>query len=303
MNQRRVLWLDVAKGITIILMMLGHTSIPKPINSFIFSFHMPLFFMASGWCTSWNNSTLRTFTVRKIKSLVVPFVIYSFLVLLIAWIIDYDSITLLSVIKNGWQGYALWFIPVLFLALVISRIVMTVPDKKIQVILAIALMFNGTVLRYNRISLPWTLSSVPYAAFLVLIGGWLKKISFIIDKPKWWRVLLLLLITIFISQNRRLDIAWNQITPVMLLTVGAVSGTLMVFSVSSYIDRYLPMFSKIFQLIGKETFVILSFSQILGFFVQFIIPCNKIVEYIIVFMLLALFAIVKNLIKSIFNIK
>lgn len=40
---KRSVWLDVAKGITIILMVLGHSSIPDGLSRFIYAFHMPLF--------------------------------------------------------------------------------------------------------------------------------------------------------------------------------------------------------------------------------------------------------------------
>ena len=47
-NHNRKQWLDIAKGIAIILMVIGHTSIPNIASNFIYAFHMPLFFIASG---------------------------------------------------------------------------------------------------------------------------------------------------------------------------------------------------------------------------------------------------------------
>lgn len=40
---KRNQWVDVAKGIAIILMILGHTAIPDSLFRFIYSFHLPLF--------------------------------------------------------------------------------------------------------------------------------------------------------------------------------------------------------------------------------------------------------------------
>ena len=70
-------WMDVAKGITILLMILGHAAIPEPLSNFIYSFHMPLFFIASGWMTNWDKYSINEFAIRKVKSLAVPFIIYS----------------------------------------------------------------------------------------------------------------------------------------------------------------------------------------------------------------------------------
>lgn len=41
-------YIDYAKGIGIILVILGHVSVPNPIITYIFSFHMPLFIFLSG---------------------------------------------------------------------------------------------------------------------------------------------------------------------------------------------------------------------------------------------------------------
>lgn len=46
----RIQWIDIAKGITIIAMIIGH-SVPygSSIRNLIFSFHMPLFFILTGY--------------------------------------------------------------------------------------------------------------------------------------------------------------------------------------------------------------------------------------------------------------
>ena len=60
MEYKRLKWLDIAKGLGIILMVLGHTSIPKFASDFIWSFHMPLFFIASGFTTNLGGGIYRT---------------------------------------------------------------------------------------------------------------------------------------------------------------------------------------------------------------------------------------------------
>lgn len=77
----RLKWLDIAKEITIILMVIGHTSIPDSFSRFIYAFHMPLFFIASGWTTNWNKYNYMEFAKRKFRSIMVPFMVYSVIVL------------------------------------------------------------------------------------------------------------------------------------------------------------------------------------------------------------------------------
>ena len=44
----RIVWIDIAKGIGVLLVVLAHTSINPHVNEWIGSFHMPLFVYLSG---------------------------------------------------------------------------------------------------------------------------------------------------------------------------------------------------------------------------------------------------------------
>lgn len=58
-TKQRLEWVDIAKGIAIILMIVGHEIGNKSIIALIFSFHMPLFFILSGYTsrpvTTWQK--------------------------------------------------------------------------------------------------------------------------------------------------------------------------------------------------------------------------------------------------------
>lgn len=50
MGSKRLDWIDIAKGIAIILVIVGHTvPNPSPLRHAIFSFHMPVFFILAGY--------------------------------------------------------------------------------------------------------------------------------------------------------------------------------------------------------------------------------------------------------------
>lgn len=98
----RVLWLDIAKGITIILMVIGHTSIPMSLSNFIWSFHMPLFFIASGWMTDWQKYSVGNFVIKKTPSILLPFAIYSIVVLIVKYLALGGGIWKNGCRKDGW---------------------------------------------------------------------------------------------------------------------------------------------------------------------------------------------------------
>lgn len=67
---------DIAKGLGIFLMVLAHAG--GPFIKFIYLFHMPLFFIISGYffkesCYS-NFQEVKTFIKKRLKSLYIPFI-------------------------------------------------------------------------------------------------------------------------------------------------------------------------------------------------------------------------------------
>lgn len=70
----RIDYFDIAKGIAILAVILGHCGgIPQWLINFIFSFHMPVFFFASGYFLKERNS--RENAVIKAKQLMVPYIV------------------------------------------------------------------------------------------------------------------------------------------------------------------------------------------------------------------------------------
>lgn len=206
-------------------------------------------------------------------------------------------------LTKGWQGYGLWFIPVLFIALLLSKIIMSAASNRVHLVFAIILMAVGASLKYVGISLPWTLASVPYATALIILGAKMKSIMPYIEYPRWWILALGFVVTCLISHFWRLDIAWNTITPVTLLTVGAVAGTLMMFTFSAYIVKYTKFTSRILQVVGKETYIILAFSQISIMLMNTYFPVNSIIKYCALIALLIIIKYLKDAINKLLNFK
>ena len=144
--QGRNYWLDVAKGVTIILMVLGHSSIPDVLSRFIYAFHMPLFFISSGWVTNFTKYNIVDFILHKARTLLLPYIIYSAVVLVLINYLDKSSFVLW--IKTGWGGYALWFIPVLYFALVISQFIYKLENRGIRLTILFIILVGAAVLSY-----------------------------------------------------------------------------------------------------------------------------------------------------------
>ena len=130
---KRLDYIDTAKGIGIILVVIYHHLLGAEfINNWISSFHMPLFFMITGYLYAFRDDYTKPvgeFIVQKLKGLMYPFVTLSFIVIL--WNAFFYNILFPSVTPENstleifWltittYGYhALWFVPCLFYSSVI----------------------------------------------------------------------------------------------------------------------------------------------------------------------------------------
>ena len=70
----RIAWIDVAKGIAILLMVIGHMEVGPYVRGLILTFHMPLFMILNGYLIK-EYDVRRTF-VRSVRTLLVPYFIF-----------------------------------------------------------------------------------------------------------------------------------------------------------------------------------------------------------------------------------
>lgn len=145
MEKKRILWLDCAKGVGILLVVIGHTIIAPIRNesyimNFIYSsiyyFHMPFMMFLSGISYEMfkkEQMAIRIQIKNKIQQLLIPYITYSILVVFLVWVLSLlpfiggyislygsETISLRSILMEiiiGGNTYAihLWYIYALFL--------------------------------------------------------------------------------------------------------------------------------------------------------------------------------------------
>lgn len=74
---KRTEWIDICKALAIYCMVLGHVGTAKPVSEFIHVFHMPVFFLLSGYCfNEVKNSNIGQLIAKRFKSLIVPYLVF-----------------------------------------------------------------------------------------------------------------------------------------------------------------------------------------------------------------------------------
>ncbi len=120
----RVIEVDYAKGIGILLVMFGHSIalMDNPLNIFILSFHMPLFFFCSGIVMKQGDNFI-DFIKKRVKNIGIAVMIQYLLYVIIGLLIDvawYKNATILSF--DYIRGMNNWFLYVMLISIVLTKI-------------------------------------------------------------------------------------------------------------------------------------------------------------------------------------
>ena len=131
MEKERIKWIDAVRGWAIVLVILGHTDLAnmnREIFVWIFSFHIPLFFVLSGLVFRIKEERYVDFFKNKIYTLLVPYLVFRILEIVIDvgyslllgdQMIRSDIINsvvgIFAQARNTSFESGLWFLPCLFL--------------------------------------------------------------------------------------------------------------------------------------------------------------------------------------------
>lgn len=282
-ENERVYWIDITKGIAIILVVIGHTicygNTGPIIKSVIFSFHMPLFFIMSGYTASLPSSTedLGKKTRKIALSLIIPaytaYIIKTTIFILInkskldltLFINQLYSLLFIDSGNTNFQNFVtssfgyVWFLPILFFCRTLFNYLNIIIEKRkhfsIVCILSLLGYVWGSQQRHFIFGLDIVLTVLP----LLFLGNSLKK-SFIFTKPlRYTFISFLLWFCGFIvlypnpKSNMYLDV-WNRIYPLYpLCFLVSIAGTIFLCCISICLSKF--QLSKFFALIGKHSLI------------------------------------------------
>ena len=129
--------IDILRGLLIILVVIGHFN-NGIMHDIIFLFHMPLFFMISGFLLKREHLTEKNYIVNKSKSLMMPYAVY----LLIDLFLIRRNYSINSIVHTLWGGRAVpgvyWYVTCfLFTLFLLSIMTKYLSDATVKALILI----------------------------------------------------------------------------------------------------------------------------------------------------------------------
>ena len=313
MQAKRDIAIDIAKGLGIVLVVLGHTVAVwggkhETLHRFIYSFHMPLFFAVSGVFISTNRS-FTNFIKIKFTRFVIPFFFWVFFYFFVymgmrvlkavaknfmnvnnpGTIIDPEAIQNLFLVPflGNWQTIYkagtfidLWFLPAIFCIVVLYWITdkFTGTKKKLTpffTTLALSFLVVWLNNKYGfHKTIPWSID----VAIVCLPFLFFLQARPYFNRLHWITVPFLIAAIYLLSNSVVIEVAGLRIENYLRFFGASICGIVLVFLTSEKIKKY--KIGYILSLIGKRTYLIfvlqgLSFALFKPVFCRMPILCNS----------------------------
>lgn len=185
-------WIDVVRGIGIILVIIGHCHRPDILLKMIQSFHMPLFFILSGYLFRKTSESTFAFIKHKWRLYIKPYIILAVLNYAICLFDKYLEMG----ICEKWKGLALryliglaysrgtwywmpncspiWFLTAIFAATVLFAWIMKTSKVQQYVLIGLCVLLAWIFCSIDLIKLPWNMDSAIWGVPFMYFGYVLK---------------------------------------------------------------------------------------------------------------------------------
>ena len=277
----RIAWADIAKGFAIICVVIGHVGaidMPQALVRFCFTFHMPLFFVLSGWFLRPTERLTGEFLRKNVKGLLVPYYVIGLVFVVVACakclVMDGAGSLLATIARSVVQlGYAagareglpagvepigaIWFLWGLFWARLLT---VAVRQAGYPMALSWGLFYAARLIGHEHIWLPLSFQSGMMAVLFVYLGQEMRAHG-IMDRgalpPLLW-VALALVWGYCIVWGGNVYMVSAAFGDGLIDVLGALAGCLCIFKISEGLDAYVPRLARPLEKLGAITLPVLG---------------------------------------------
>lgn len=288
-KNNRIKFIDIARFFAIFFVVLGHiigySKHCDYIFKFLYSFHVGLFFIISGYLFKVKkDESFFTFFKKKFLRIMFPYFFWGF-IFIIPYLLfgtkisdtlnKYTTFDIKTNVLNILYGIgrhnalrqntSLWFLPALFsMEILFYFIFKYVKNIKLYVTLIVLFIIGLVSSNYLTIYLPWGINTVLNVGWLFYLGYYINKTDFISKKMNTY--ICIILLTIGISTgiiNNFVFFVDYEYSNYILAMISTTTISLCIIYMSTIINSNIIM-----EKIGKHTMGILIFHKIVILIIQ-----------------------------------
>lgn len=289
-DTKRIAYLDVAKGIGMLLVVMGHVEyIDIGLRQFITVFHMPLFFLISGILLEEKKEENKAFAglfKRKLQRIMVPYAVFSMLSFLLESFrilikdLDQWNVVLRQLFQSCClQGVStLWFLPALFISEMLfigirkkaSHVGTIVITMLLVIVCSMGNQYEQLFYEYHAVSRQYRLlhdvcSMVIRNTFCIgfvcagyYVNKYFLKITKSYSRNFFGLIICSILALLLISNAGGADLRFMEFGFLPIYLTAAVMGSVTVILFSRFLE-YLPIMPirKMAEYYGKNSLIIM----------------------------------------------
>ncbi len=291
-DQTRVEWIDAAKGLGILSVILVHSIIPvvNIITTTLSSFTIPLFFVMAGLTYKANRHRydLKRFAISRGRQFLIPYFCLQIIMIVLFYLLPNAVETYLTpnevvfwfLYGSGppLQSTHLWFLPVLYFGFLLFAILDRIIAERPRIIrfLLIPLLAALAALidqAFHPLLVPWHISAILISCAYTLIGNELRKEGGISawktdSKMKDIFITILAIAALFLLSelNGFTDIAVDNLGLCVCIYLGTGTiGTIVVFIFASYLAYSFETIRRGLVMLGNASQEIYEFHPLTFF--------------------------------------
>lgn len=275
-TSNRSQYIDFAKGLGIILVVIGHACVPsEEIGKMIYLFHMPMFFLISGILYN-GNSDLKTYIKKKVLSLYIPFVVWNVLFTIIESIVFHENTVttiktiipiLLTLSHEKLCFDPTWFIASLFQISILYKILDNSLKKSKYADIHILLIFYVLKSTFLTFWPPYELIHTFYHLLFFAIGVVIKKRIPAMKEEMSNTVssvwIIIALIACVLMHRHYPDLTYKNNTLLFILAC-STSFSVLFFSkqITEFRNKFVSGITKCFTFLGRHSLDILIWHYV-----------------------------------------
>lgn len=275
---------DLVRTWGLLAIVVGHLWSGELIRNGIYTWHVPLFFLLTGYLWK-EGKSYRAMVRAKISSLIIPYTTWLLLISIpvVLLLIQEEEnpipaieIILLGGANLGSPFSAFWFVTSLFFATLLFKLFERL-NTRAQIFTSLAIFGLWPPIATSIDPLPFALETVPIAIAYIALGKSLKKFIDKIKKADWkWTTfaLTLSLLPFFAGLTTALDLKQMQTgTPIISLILSTqISMLLLViaFKISNVLPEVYRRYNSYFVSCGLA--LILNHTAMIYIFTQINVP-------------------------------